>query len=557
MVALLVGHELALDAHVGVYELDHLRRAGLGAGHHVGTVERLARAALDRGDHGVEDELAVALLERQQGVHLGLLGFHQLRLAQLAVADQGREIARDLQRRSEHVALADGGDDGLAPGPGRAETLALPFLGRDEPGLLVGQVDARARAETAGQGVLVEVVNAHLVAELVEIHVAGVHQGVFHGQRAEPGLLPVVEFPVADLVRRRAAHDVARFDEVAGKPGRGHEQLEHRPGRIHALGDAVLDGMARVVAQFLPFVGRHAEHEHVVVVARFADHGPYLARVGLHDDDGPGLALEELGALALEVDVDGQAHVAAGLGRLQDLLVVLAAEGVHLDLLAALGPAQLVLQGVLQALLAHGVAEREVRALFQLLLVGLGHVAEHVGHERAGGVGALLADDDLEARIEHGVGLDVGQGLVGEVGDERERLEGFDPLLAAAKGLEQLRLVHAGPLRDLGQGGVHVGAVLAHEAQGEGGLGNGEGHAVDVHDPAPGGVDAHLAQLVVPGHFRELGALVHLQIPQAQGEQAEEPEHEHLEQDEPGTGGVLLRGFGFKPHARCPAGSGG
>ena len=306
--------------------------------------------------------------------------------------------------------------------------------------------------------------------------------------------------------------------------------------------------MARVVAQLPPLVGRHAQHEHVVVKARLADHGQNLAGVGLHDQDGPGLAFQQAGAFALQADVDGELEVAAGLGRLQNKFVVLTAKGVDFHLLAALGAAQLVLVGELQPLLAHGVAKGELGIFFQLLLVGLGHIAEHMGQQRSAGIVALLAHHDLQARIEHGVGLDAGQGLVGQVGDEDERLKGLDPLLAALDRLGQHMLVHARPFRDLVQGAVQVLAVLAHQSQGKRRFADGQGRAVLVEDAAPGRADEHLAQLVVPGHVGERAALVDLQVPQAQSEQAKEHQHQGLEQDQPGTGRVLLRGFGLKPH---------
>jgi len=366
-----------------------------------------------------------------------------------------------------------------------------------------------------------------------------------------------VELAVAHPVRRRTAHHVARLDEALGQPGGGHEELEDRTRRIHALGDPVLDGMARVVAQFLPLVGGHAEDEEVVVVARLADHGQDLARHGLHDHDGAGLAVEQFDALALELEVDGKHHVAAGRGRFHDDFVVLAAEGVHFHLLAALAAPQRILQGIFQALLAHGIAQGQLGVLLQLLLVGLGHVPQHVGHERAGGIVALLADDDLQARIEHGIGLDAGQGLVGEIGDEDQGLEGFDPFLAALVGLGQDRPVHAGPFGHLGQGGGNVLAVLAHEPQGEGRFGHRKRRPVLVHDAAPGRIDEHLAQLVVPGHLGEPGALVDLEKPQTQGEQAKKSQDQDLQENEAGSGRMLLRGFAFKPHRYFPASADG
>jgi hypothetical protein len=73
----------------------------------------------------------------------------------------------------------------------------------------------------------------------------------------------------------------------------------------------------------------------------------------------------------------------------------------------------------------------------------------------------------------------------------------------------------------------------------------------------PGRIDEHLAQLVVPGHLGKGHALVHLQIPQAQGEQTKDAKDQGLEQDQARTGGLLLRGFTVKPHGRFPAGADG
>ncbi len=157
-------------------------------------------------------------------------------------------------------------------------------------------------------------------------------------------------------------------------------------------------GVHGIVAQFRPLVLGNAQDEEVVVVSGLADQGQEPAGIRIKHHHGPGLPLQKTGAQVLQVQVDGQGDVVAGPGFDQHLLVMLASQGIHFHLFLALGPPKPVLPGQFQALLAHGIPKGQGRVFLQFLLVGLGHVAQDVGHQRPRRIMALLADNDLPPR---------------------------------------------------------------------------------------------------------------------------------------------------------------
>jgi hypothetical protein len=94
----------------------------------------------------------------------------------LAAIVSAASKVRQLQRRRRHVALADADADGIAREPHlrflAAEGVLLPLSRGQDAGLFAGNVDARGRAETELLQIVVDVVDAHLVRQIVEVDVA-------------------------------------------------------------------------------------------------------------------------------------------------------------------------------------------------------------------------------------------------------------------------------------------------------------------------------------------------------------------------------------------------
>ena len=111
---------------------------------------------------------------------------------QPAIAEPGRHD-RELQRRGRDEALADAADQGLALLPALAQRRPLPLGGRDQPGLLAGQVDAELPAQPETGGHRGDGVDADPAGHVVEVDVAGLAERLDHGDPAVAVLLPAVE----------------------------------------------------------------------------------------------------------------------------------------------------------------------------------------------------------------------------------------------------------------------------------------------------------------------------------------------------------------------------
>ena len=531
VVAVLVGHVVAHALHL-VGQAHHLGGAGLGADHHARSKHPAAGAVrvLHGGDHGPLDHGRVFRGQGDGALHLWGHAAHELRLQDLAAVDEGGDDARHLQRGHSGVALADGQVQVLALGPAHAKAFHLPLARGDEPALLVGQVDARGRAQPGFLGVGADAVHAELHAELVEIGVAGLDQGALEVDCAVAAALPAAEHVAAQGHLARAVHGFIGVDGLLVQGSCGHEQLEDRARRIHALGGAVLQGVHGVVAQLRPLGRGQPGGEGVGVIRGLADQGVDLARVRVHDHHASGLALEHLVPQLLQAQVDAEEDLLAGLGFALQLLREPAPGDVDLDQPPALGSAQAVIQAVLQALLAHEVAQGQGRVGLHLGLVGLGHVAEHVGEQVPVNILAPGAREDFDPRPAQAATLDQGDVLEVQVRHQGQGLEGFHLGLVAGVDVLQALRRDARPLRDLIQGGRDVVAVLAHEAQHEGRLVDGQKLAVPVAQEAARSEDVLGAQLVVAAFFGEHLAQMDLQVPQAHGKEAEQPEDQALQE---------------------------
>ena len=318
-----------------------------------------------------------------------------------------------------------------------------------------------------------------------------------------------------------------------------HEQLPDRARRIDALDDAVLQREAVAGPQGVPVAFGDARGKKIVVVGRRSDQRPQLARVRLHDHHAARLPGQGVPGGLLQIAVEGEADLLAAAGLLAQGLAQHAAVRVHLHAIQALAAAQPLLQLVFQTLLAHQIAHGQIRVLFHLLLVGFGHIAEHMGEEILFRIAALAVHRDLQPRPVDELGLDAGHQLEIHVRDHEQRLEGFHLEAVHLIFFPDLLQGDACPLADLGQGRGDIVAVLADERQPAGRAVVGQHLAAVVQDAAAWGEDAFFTQTVGLGLARELLAPVHLQIPEAGNEDEKKDGHQSLQQQSPGTGRLV------------------
>ena len=133
-------------------------------GHGVAHVAPVVRVFQQHIGHGVLfrkiPQLAIDTFQHARPDHAAFIGDHRRR-------------GGKLQGRGPHVALADGGIDGIARIPGIAAGFHFPVPGGQDPGAGIADIQGQIVAKTEQRHEIVNLVDAHGVAKLVEKGVAG------------------------------------------------------------------------------------------------------------------------------------------------------------------------------------------------------------------------------------------------------------------------------------------------------------------------------------------------------------------------------------------------
>src|SRR5260370_39694427 len=162
--------------------------------------------------------------------------------------------------------------------------------------------------------------------------------------------------------------------------------------------------MVRVVAKLVPVIFCEAKGELVGVEGGAGGHGENLAGVRVHGDDGSDLAFEDFFGGHLDVEVDGEAKVCAGGGKLLAEVAKLFAVTVDDDVAAAVFSAEESDVSLLDTGAADDVAGRGegVAGGVEHLLGDLADIADERGGE---------AEAVVETRLLFGV-LELGEFVV-------------------------------------------------------------------------------------------------------------------------------------------------
>ncbi len=563
-------HRQAARIHRGqALAADHLRGAGL-AGHLVRRADgdRMPAAA---GTHGVHHALAhrlqvagivadrLARAERHRRPRLverAALGHHQVRGAQLAIGDAGHR-AYQLQRGHLPVALADGDVDRVAGIPRFLAAFRLEGRRRHDAADLAHQVDTGRRAEAVAVHVLVDLADAHVDGQLVVIGVDRLRDRL---AQVGPAMSAAVRVAPAAADPGQVEHAggqdlVLRAAGAAVQPGQAHERLDGRARRHPAQYQPVELRPRRIAVERLEIGVRDAVDEQVGIVGRQTDHGQDLAGARI-DRDGRALVVTERGDhRALQVGVDGQAQVGAGLRRDPADGADRAALHVGLDLLVADLAAQFLFVIALQPGLAdvgqRGVAFAEH---LQVLLVDAADVADDVCEQVAVGIVAGQVRLQLHAGEAPAVHREARALLLADPQFEGDRAEAAAGL---ARGLEAFDVLgrQGDDLAQLGQQRVHVVDLVRGDVEPERGYVLGQQAAVAVVDHAAPG---HHRPRLDPVGVRARGVDVvvqHLQleVPGAQADQRHQHAKEPQRRAAPELLGlgvrVLLRAAGVQGHA--------
>src|SRR6266851_4588149 len=500
MVASLPGDvlELQLALALRLGHVEDLRSAGLAAHLHagLGDARRKGRAALFiyHRVHAVEHQPEIPRRypdRREIGALAAAVAAHDAGGARQprhdgARSDEARRHDRKLQRRRRDIALADAGADRLAQLPGNALGAELPLRRRNEPGALVGHVDAERRAQPHARSHRGHAIDPRPSAGLVEVHVAGMLNGVAQRYRAVTALLPTMELDVTEREVAGACEGRLRRDDAGLERRQRHHRLEGGAGRVGAADGLVAERRALVVLDALPRRLAHARDEPARVIARARNHGQHLAGPRIHQDAGRAL----LGGAAprgklLQRHVDAEDRLLTGNALLTRQLAHDAPEGIHLDLAGAGAAAQVEVVRLLDAFLADAeVGQLEQRIVArQFLFRDRGNIAQDVRGLLAERIVADEALLDRHARQLQRVDLDARHLFPAQIFADHD---GHEAVLAAnvAQHPATIRFAQRDQRTDSLERRLDIAGLLGHEHDAVGRAVVGENGAEAVDDAA-------------------------------------------------------------------------
>ncbi len=240
--------------------------------------------------------------------------------------------------------------------PAAALTLPLPLRGRDKAGLLSDQRDLSGQAETELSSVSGDGWNADLEPELVEERVARTDNGLVEIEVSPIPVLPVFEAPLPQLKARSATQPVEGRDDPLLERRGGDDDLEQRPRRILTLDRPIQERVLGVLHQAEPHLPLQVAREGIQREGRARGHGEKVPAPGIQHHHRPRVFAHGLLRYLLDPAIHGGDHVSSRTGLLPPDHPDGTAGGVHLDLLPAILPPEVVVQQSLEPALTSQVA---------------------------------------------------------------------------------------------------------------------------------------------------------------------------------------------------------
>ncbi len=314
-------------------------------------------------------------------------------------------------------------------------------------------------------GGVLDRVDADAPRRLVEEDVARNLDAAMQVDMAVAALLPAMEIMIAEA-QRAGAEDGKILVQSRLHRRHRHRRLKSRTGRIDAGQHLVDQRLVIVGGQRLPFVLAEPDIEEVGIEPGRRRHRQHVPVRYVHHHTRGALVADALVDELLQLLVDGEPDVVAGLARGARKLADDAAIGVDLDAADAGGAAHLVLELLFDAALANAKARQiEQRVVDALLVVGRdrGDIAQNVGKARAIGIGAGLADIGLHAGQIGQMQVEARELFPGKVLGHRHGQE----FLVLLDVVQNLLLLPVGQLDDPGDavecGLDAVGRLLGHQ----------------------------------------------------------------------------------------------
>src|SRR6266446_4406967 len=342
----------------------HLRSAGLATHGETGIGDALgvARAALlvDDRVHAVENEGKYVWIDAERGKvgrravaarRQDALGSHEARDDRPS-GDEPRDHDCELQRRRQHCALPDSGDQGLALGPSGAGGCQLPLPAGDQAGALAGDVQTEGATEAEPPCHPREPLNAQPPRGLVEEDVTGSFDRVPQTDSAVPALAPAVERGVAERDIPRTGYRCLGGQHSGCQGCRSNHRLERRPRWIDPRDHLIGQRVAGICREQLPQRGSKPGGELRRIEARDRDESEYIAAYRVEQNARHAfLGTTTAGRKILHHRIEADHHILPGPTGNPPELAHDAAKGVDLDLAGPGTSPQLAILGLLDAVL--------------------------------------------------------------------------------------------------------------------------------------------------------------------------------------------------------------
>ena len=188
-----------------------------------------------------------------------------------AACGQSSRSARELQWRSQHVALANYRNNGFTKIPtlvgSVTERALLPFARRDKARSFATDVDAGLLSESEAIEVFVHVVDADVDAYLVEIDVTGLRERVVEIDFSMTFTFPVT-IPMCRIRQHEEspAHGLARQVGCAGfESGQCEHRFDRRSRRVSPFDGSIKKRTIEIPLQLGKLCRRHADCKQVRV----------------------------------------------------------------------------------------------------------------------------------------------------------------------------------------------------------------------------------------------------------------------------------------------------
>src|SRR5260370_21578069 len=218
----------------------------------------------------------------------------------------------------QHIALTDAYADGFAREPHLLGSslvgMAFPVGGGHQARLFARNVDSGDLAKSEYTHEIMHAIDAELARDRIEIHVAGLHDGVAHREDAVSLGLPVAEYISA---AGKAEVSGAEYRLIGGhdavfQSGHREKWLDGRAGRVGAAQRAVDERLIDVVLQDVVLLGREAPRDRVRLESRRAGEGDDVAGVRIDGDGGAAFARPGVLRGPLQANVDTEDQIRAG-----------------------------------------------------------------------------------------------------------------------------------------------------------------------------------------------------------------------------------------------------